>query len=117
VLLDRLFPNEAAAGVAVLNATYNTAMQIDQDTDRGKTAVGALRDLLLRLLNDLVFDRCDWREIRGRHSPLVTADNPIQVRAARARASGEVGRAARAARAGGRAPALEPESRRPDCRQ
>lgn len=75
LLLDCLFPDEVASGVCVLNATYNAATQIGRE-DLGSSAVGALRGLVLRLLNDLVFDRPSWDEIWD-HSPLSTADNPI----------------------------------------
>lgn len=82
LLLDSLFPDgksDGSADVCVLNATYNAGTPIDRETDLGATATCALRGLLLRLLNDLVFGRPDWREVRERNSPLMTAEYPVQV--------------------------------------
>lgn len=77
LLLDRLFHNEAARGVCVLGATYNAATLIGRE-DLGASALGALRGLFLRLINDLVFGRPNWDEIWD-HSPLASAENPLQV--------------------------------------
>lgn len=75
LLLDRLFPDEAASDVCVLSSTYNAATQMCRE-DLGASAAGALRCLFLRLLNDLAFNRPSWDEL-WEYSPLASAEDPI----------------------------------------
>lgn len=77
LLLDQLFPDEAAAGVCVLGVTYNSATQIKRD-DLGTTADGALRGLLLRALNELALGQRNWDD-KWDFSPLALADDPVRV--------------------------------------
>jgi hypothetical protein len=77
LLLDQLFPDEAATGVCVLGVTYNSATQIKRD-DLGTTADGALRGLLLRALNELALGQRNWDD-KWDFSPLALADDPVRV--------------------------------------
>jgi hypothetical protein len=82
LLLDQLFTDEAESGVAVLNVTYNAATQISELLDLSASALDAVRGLLLRILNDLVFDVPDWRWL-AKGSPLLDNDLVVQMRARR----------------------------------
>ena len=77
LLLDNLFQNEAEENVCVLNVTYNDGTRSPAREDL-ISAVGALRGLLLRLLDDLVFKNPNWDDC-WKHCPLVTAEDPVKV--------------------------------------